>query len=162
VVGDGGSSDAAFTVPEGQQTVRFWYRVSSESGFDFFRFFVDGAEKLSASGEVPWTQSAVFDVSDASTITFRYVKDGSINGGEDAAWVDDLAFQQGVEWETDPALTDVPFDIAVSGVQLRVTAITGETSPQTFTVDQTPVNGVTKTIAPGESVELTYPAIVAL
>jgi hypothetical protein len=162
VVGAGGFSDAAFTVPEGQQTVQFWYRVSSEASFDFFRFFVDGVEKLSASGEVPWTQSATFDVSDASTITFRYVKDGSVNGGEDAAWVDDLAFQQGVEWETDPALTDVPFDITVSGVQLRVTAITGETSPQTFTVDQKPVNGVAKTIAPGESVELTYPAIVAL
>jgi hypothetical protein len=123
VVGDGGSSDAAFTVPEGQQTVRFWYRVSSESGFDFFRFFVDGVEKLSASGEVPWTQSAVFDVSEASTITFRYVKDGSINGGEDAAWIDDLSFQQGVEWETDPALNQVPFDITVSGVRLRVTSI---------------------------------------
>jgi hypothetical protein len=123
VVGAGGSSDAAFSVPEGQQTFQFWYRVSSESGFDFFRFFVDGVETLSASGEVPWTQSPTFDVSTASTITFRYVKDGSINGGEDAAWIDDLSFQQGVEWETDPALNQVPFDITVSGVRLRVTSI---------------------------------------
>ena len=55
-------------------------------------------------------------------------------------------------WTTDSA--DMPFDILVSGVRLRVTAISGASSPQTFTVTQAPVNGATKTIPAGDEVRL--------
>lgn len=55
-------------------------------------------------------------------------------------------------WTTDSG--DMPFDIFVSGVRLRVTAISGASSPQTFTVNATPVNGAVKTIPVGEQVRL--------
>lgn len=55
-----------------------------------------------------------------------------------------------------------PFDIRVSGVVLRVTAVTGSTSPQTLTVQQTPVNGVAKTIPSGSSIVVANPAYVGL
>lgn len=57
---------------------------------------------------------------------------------------------------------DGPFDILVSGVRLRVTAIAGASSPQTFTVQAAPINGVTKTIAVGERVDLFYPSYIGL
>lgn len=47
---------------------------------------------------------------------------------------------------------EFPFTITVSGVVLNVTAISGATSPQTFTVDVTPTNGVEKTIPAGSAV----------
>lgn len=71
-----------------------------------------------------------------------------------------VATGRGPIWTTDPA--ELPFDITVGGAQLRVLSITGETSPQTFTVDQTPVNGVTRTIPASTAVRLAYPAVVAL
>lgn len=56
----------------------------------------------------------------------------------------------------------VDFNIRVSGVVLHVTEITSATSPQTFTVDQAPVNGVVKTIPTGSSVGLANPGRYAL
>ena len=50
-----------------------------------------------------------------------------------------------------------PFQIAVFGVVLNVTAVSGTSSPQTLTVDATPVNGVAKTIPAGKPVRLARP-----
>ncbi|MGI5288023.1 hypothetical protein ACQEVF_32425 [Nonomuraea polychroma] len=86
------TTDAIVDVPAGATTVQFWYRVSSESGFDFFRFLLGGTQQFQASGTVGWTQSAVYDVTAVSTITFRYLKDVSDTAGEDAAYVDDIVF----------------------------------------------------------------------
>jgi hypothetical protein len=55
-------------------------------------------------------------------------------------------------WTTDSG--DLPLDIMAAGVRLRVTAISGTSSPQTFTVTQTPVNGAEKTIPAGSAVNL--------
>lgn len=87
----GQTSDFTVEVPQGATTVTFHYRVSSEDGFDFFRFLIDGVHDFEASGEVAWTRTNA-DVSEASTITFRYAKDGSVSEGEDAAWIDSLIF----------------------------------------------------------------------
>jgi len=43
-----------------------------------------------------------------------------------------------------------------------VTAVSGASSPQTFTITQTPVNGVTKTIPSGSPVRLWRAAVRAL
>lgn len=40
----------------------------------------------------------------------------------------------------------VPFHVRVGGVVLNVTAVAGASSPQTFTVDATPVNGITSRV----------------
>jgi hypothetical protein len=89
---DGQTSDAIVTVPAGATQVRFWYRVSSENTFDFFRFFTGGVQQFQSSGAVGWTQSAAYNVTGVSAITFRYVKDATQSGGEDAAYIDDVVF----------------------------------------------------------------------
>lgn len=71
-----------------------------------------------------------------------------------------VATTAGPLWTT--AASEFPLHIRTGGVILNVTAITGATSPQTFTITQTPVNGITKTIAAGTDVRLAQPAIAAL
>jgi hypothetical protein len=56
---------------------------------------------------------------------------------------------------------DFPFDIRVGGEVMRVTSITGGTSPQTFTVTRS-INGVVKSHSAGEDVRLAYPTYVSL
>ncbi|MEU8220916.1 hypothetical protein AB0C47_34810 [Micromonospora taraxaci] len=55
---------------------------------------------------------------------------------------------------------DLPLDVDVGGVWLRVTNITG-VLPQTFTVQLTPLNGVAKTLPAGTPVQLWQPAVYA-
>jgi len=62
-------------------------------------------------------------------------------------------------WTTAPA--DMPFDLAISGERVTVTAISGATSPQTFTVARA-VNGVSKLLPAGSDVRLWQPMILGL
>ncbi|QTA80023.1 Immunoglobulin like fold-containing protein [Desulfonema limicola] len=72
--------------------VSFWYKVSSEAGYDYLKFYIDGSKKNEWSGEKAWA-NAVYDVS-AGTHTFKweYTKDGSESEGSDRAWIDDISF----------------------------------------------------------------------
>lgn len=56
--------------------------------------------------------------------------------------------------------TEFPFDVLIGGERMTVTAITGATSPQTFTVTRS-VNGVVKAHSAGEQVRLAVPIFVA-
>jgi hypothetical protein len=47
------------------------------------------------------------------------------------------------------------FHIRVGGVVLNVTAVSGSSSPQTFTVDATPVNGIERTLLASDPIALT-------
>lgn len=66
-----------------------------------------------------------------------------------------IATTGGTLWTTNPA--EYPFHIKAGGVVLNATACSGASSPQTMTVDATPVNGVTKTISAGTQVSLADP-----
>lgn len=65
----------------------------------------------------------------------------------------------GPVWTT--AAGDFPFDVTVGGEVWTVTAITGATSPQTFTVTRS-INGVVKPHKAGTALSLTHPMILAL
>ncbi|TMR99524.1 LamG-like jellyroll fold domain-containing protein [Nonomuraea basaltis] len=95
VIGDNGTTSANVIVPDGCDRLRFWYRVSSESGFDFFRFLIAGVEQFTASGPGgSWTQSPEYTVTPGTTVTFRYTKDGSSADPQnvDAAFIDNVEF----------------------------------------------------------------------
>lgn len=68
-----------------------------------------------------------------------------------------VATTSGPVWTT----TDTPFDIVISGERITVTAVSGATSPQTFTVTRA-VNGVVKPLAQGSDVRLFQPMILGL
>ncbi len=73
-------------------SIKFFRKVSSESGYDFLKFYIDGYMKAQWSGELGWEQVS-FPVS-AGTRTFRwiYVKDVYTSSGGDCAWVDLIDF----------------------------------------------------------------------
>jgi hypothetical protein len=68
-----------------------------------------------------------------------------------------VATNSGSLWTT----TDVPFDILIAGEKITVTAVTGVTSPQTFTVTRAG-NGVSKAQSSGAAVALWDPSYWAL
>jgi len=43
---------------QGEGTVTFWWKVSSESGYDELEFYLDDVLKHSISGEVDWQQKS--------------------------------------------------------------------------------------------------------
>lgn len=65
----------------------------------------------------------------------------------------------GQVWST--AAGDLPFDVLVAGERVTVTAVSGTTSPQTFTVTRS-VNGVVKAQTTGAVVELPSTSVIGL
>lgn len=72
--------------------ISFFKKVSSESGYDFLRFYIDNIEQGEWSGEISWSEET-FEVSEgAHTYMWEYSKDGSMASGSDCAWVDFITF----------------------------------------------------------------------
>lgn len=70
----------------------FFRKVSSESGYDFFKFYIDGTEMDSQSGTVAWSQASFPVTAGTHTYKFEYSKDYSQSSGSDCAWVDNVVF----------------------------------------------------------------------
>jgi hypothetical protein len=85
------SMSLTVNVGPGGGTVNFFYEVSSENGFDFLEFRVNGTLINSWSGTLGWTSySHVLPAAGAYTLSWVYVKDGSVSSGSDLARVDDI------------------------------------------------------------------------
>jgi M6 family metalloprotease-like protein len=79
----------------GAGALSFWWKVSSETNFDFLRFYLDGVEQAGItgiSGEVDWQQKTLAVPAGTHTLRWTYSKDGSNNAGADAAWLDQVVF----------------------------------------------------------------------
>ena len=88
----GGRRQPALVAGEG--TLSFWWRTSSEQGYDKAIILVDGVQRLAFSGEQPWSEHHI-SVRGAGPheAEWRYQKDGSVTRGSDCFWLD------GVSWE---------------------------------------------------------------
>ena len=73
-------------------SISFYYKVSSESSFDYLRFFIDENEQEKWSGEEGWARAAYAVNEGEHSFTWAYTKDGSANSGSDKAWVDYVVF----------------------------------------------------------------------
>lgn len=74
-------------------TLSFWWRVSSENGYDVLSFAIDGVTQAgSLSGESGWQQYSVALAAGVHTLRWTYAKDGSVVAGLDAAWLDQVIF----------------------------------------------------------------------
>lgn len=72
-------------------TIQFARKVDSESGFDLFRFYIDGLLTLTVSGNQAWADSSAFSLTAGRhVLLWTYTKDGSGNSGADAAWIDNV------------------------------------------------------------------------
>ncbi len=90
----------------GPITLSFWWKVSSESGYDFLSFYLDGVKLGEISGEAGWTQASGIPISSGShTIKWEYSKDGSTASGSDAGWVDGITLAPSLEVATEYAGT---------------------------------------------------------
>jgi hypothetical protein len=70
----------------------FYKKVSSESNYDYLRFFVDNTEMGSWSGEVSWSQETYQITAGNHTFKWEYDKDGSVSSPSDCGWVDYIIF----------------------------------------------------------------------
>ncbi|MFN2379192.1 MAG: C25 family cysteine peptidase [Bacteroidales bacterium] len=80
-------------LPE-DDTLTFWYKVSSEYRYDLFVFEVDSIEQFSQSGITEWELAVVPLKKGIHRLNWVYQKDASLSEGEDCAWLDFIQFPE--------------------------------------------------------------------
>lgn len=107
-IGDLQRAQIQFTGTLAAGNITFNRRVSSETGFDCFRFLVDGMQQavggtcsgngvggIGASGNVAWGPVSVPVTAGPHTLIWSYEKDGSVSTPDDAAYIDAVVLPVG-------------------------------------------------------------------
>jgi hypothetical protein len=82
------------TLVSGVTNLSFWWKVSSQTNYDFVEFYTNDILAKRISGEVNW-QSNFFRIStNATSLKWRYAMTNGIYAtqGQEAAWVDQVVF----------------------------------------------------------------------
>ena len=81
------------TTVTGPGPLAFWWKISSESGYDYLEFCVNGVRQATRiAGEVDWQVQNYTLATGAQVLRWRYTKDGSASSGQDRGWVDQVSF----------------------------------------------------------------------
>ena len=81
------------TAVTGPGTLTFWWQVSSEDGFDFLEFDLDGNPQDTLSGTgLGWEQKTYSIPSGAHTLQWLYSKDSGGSDGLDAGFLDEVGY----------------------------------------------------------------------
>jgi hypothetical protein len=117
---------------EGPADVFFWWRVSSETGYDYLRFLVDGTDAATPlSGETGWQQVSIELASGPHTLEWRYEKDFSVSGGSDCGWVDELVIAR------EPAYPPCALEMHETPAGLEIVWSESNTVPVVIRLEQT-------------------------
>jgi hypothetical protein len=148
-IGDSQVSSTEATV-QGPGTLSFVWSVSSESGWDFLEFWVNGVKQSgSISGSVGWAQRSFTLPSGTQTLRWTYRKDSSVSSGSDAGFVDRVTFVAG-------STTPATYRLQLTKSGTRYGTVTSTPSGLTC---GTSCSSATATFKTGQSVVLTAKAV---
>ncbi|MCD4769598.1 MAG: T9SS type A sorting domain-containing protein [Bacteroidales bacterium] len=152
-------------LPE-DDTLEFWYKVSSENNFDWFSFYSDSVQYERASGETDWQQAIIPLNPGVHYLEWVYAKDASVNFGDDRAWIDLVKFPLLSFLDNDialnkiinPVLNKEYHDEEITVELTNIGRDTLSTISLTYTVENNPtVNEVFNVdLLPGDTTQLTF------
>ena len=123
----------------GPTTFSFKWKVSSEPGWDYLRWYLDGTQQNSISGERDWQTVTCSIPEGEHTIKWTYSKDSSSSSGSDCGWV---AFNGRSAFDGCSNLTEVTLPCSTT-TPLR------QLFPHSYaTIEHVTLTGKSETIAP--------------
>lgn len=87
-----GQQSMLTTTLRGPGTISFWWKVSSETNYDYLTFAINGVQQAAISGEVGWEHRTYAVANGSHGLRWAYTKDGSIDTGLDAGWLDQVGY----------------------------------------------------------------------
>lgn len=91
-IDDSQASILTFTAPF-DGFLSFWWRVDSESGYDFLEWRINGVFQSRITGLKDWQQVIDVPLVTDDVVEWIYKKDNSVSRGADAGWIDDIVFE---------------------------------------------------------------------
>ncbi|MBP7497572.1 MAG: T9SS type A sorting domain-containing protein, partial [Bacteroidales bacterium] len=73
-------------------TIAFFFKISSEKDFDFLNFYINDSLAGQWSGEINWTEARFKVYKGINIFKWSYARDGAIASGSNTAWIDNIYF----------------------------------------------------------------------
>lgn len=121
-----GNANSSFlrTTVMGPGVVSFWWKVSSETNFDFLCFSTAGTN-ATISGDVAWQYRTLPVAPGWQTLTWSYEKDVFFSEGADCGWLDEVVYTP-----NQPTIYESPADqISWAGSNLVLHVAASATAP---------------------------------
>ena len=99
----------------GEGDLTFFYKVSSESGWDELKFYIDEIEINKWSGIENWIEYSTTLTEGVHTFKWIYEKDGSVANGSDCAWLDYINFPP----VTQVGIEDNKYELGITNYELK-------------------------------------------
>jgi hypothetical protein len=90
-------------------TISFYRKTSTESGYDYLRFYIDGVLLGQWAGEVAWSEVSYPVTAGTRTFKWTYYKDYSVSSGSDCVWVDYIIFPPSIIVASDISINPVSY-----------------------------------------------------
>lgn len=105
------SSELALTFTSSDEgEITFFRRVSSETNYDFLVFYIDEEEQERWSGDLGWSAHSYVTLPGQHNYRWAYLKDYSVDGGSDAAWIDYITLPPYLD-NVDEATNIIPLNL---------------------------------------------------
>ena len=92
-IGDDSNTQISITLETfSEQVLSFHYKVSSEENWDYFYFYIDGEQKIAATGETGWMLAEYLISEGTHNYKWIYQKDFMSEDGNDCVWIDNIVF----------------------------------------------------------------------
>lgn len=91
--------------------VSFFFKTSTENNYDWLYFYVDNVQLERWSGTNDWTRYQVNLAPGTHILTWRYIKDKSVNSGSDCVWIDHISI---------PTNEDISFSLGPDSVYAEI------------------------------------------
>ena len=113
-IGDGQTNWIQTTVPTGG-TFAFYWQVSSEQGWDYLTFYLNGVQQDAISGDVVWNQQT-YPVQAGDVLRWEYTKDADCCAdGLDAGFLDQISYTPATNQNFNLALGTTGWNWSTSG-----------------------------------------------
>ncbi len=102
--------------------ISFYWKVDSEQGWDYLRFFIDDQEIANITGNQDWALFQTEVPIGTHTFKWSYTKDSSVSQGSDTGWIDYITFPMSIIYDNDLAITTFTTDGNMFGAGTQLTA----------------------------------------
>ena len=118
----------------GSGVLSFYWKVSSESNYDYLSVWVDDDRQERISGSVDWSEVTLsIEGSGAHTVQWQYDKDGSVSSGDDTGWVDLVTWTLPPDPPSLASVTTAQTSTSLASATLTFSAAATGGTPETYT-----------------------------
>jgi hypothetical protein len=123
----------------GSGVLSFYWKVSSESNYDYLSVWVDGERQNRISGSVGWSEVTLnIEGSGGHTVQWQYDKDASVSSGDDTGWVDLVTWTLPPDPPSLASVATAQTSTTLASATLSFSAASSGGTPETYTATCSP------------------------